>query len=102
VGKAAAYAFDIHLVHDANYGVVYRHELLRQGQRRLTAGDDEHQLAGAGLGGAIRGDDGLAIGLLVPVQRLDDEKFDSLKALAFARGYQGTNNASKLHEQLLT
>ena len=44
-----------------------------QGEGGLAAGDEEDQLAGAGLSGGIGGHQRLAGRLLALVQRLDDE-----------------------------
>ena len=66
-----------YIVDDADDGVVDRNKGGGESERGLAAGDEKHQLAGAGLGGGVRGDDRIAGGLLLLVQGLDDQQLDA-------------------------
>jgi hypothetical protein len=50
-----------------------------QGEGGLAAGDEEDQLARAGLGGGVGRHQRLAGRLLLLVQRLDDEQLDAFQ-----------------------
>jgi len=58
--------------------VIHRHEFFWEHQRRLAAGDYEHQLAWPGLRRPVGGDDGLAGRLAVLIEGLHQQELDSL------------------------
>jgi hypothetical protein len=57
----------IHFVHDPHHRVIHWHERLGQGQRSLSAADNEHEFTGSGLSGGIRGYHRFTYGMLLPV-----------------------------------
>ena len=68
------------------------------GQRRLSAGYVVHQLVGTGHRNPIRGHNRLTHLLLLLVERLDDQKPDTLEAVYLGRGDNGTDDSSQLHD----
>jgi hypothetical protein len=87
----------VHFVHDPHHRVINRHERLGKGQRSLSAANDEHQFAWAGLGGGIRSHHRLAGRMLPAVQRLNDEQLYALQSDVFMLGDYLADDSSEIH-----
>jgi hypothetical protein len=68
---------------------------------RFPAAYDEHKLVGAGLEGGIGSYNGLAFGLLLFGQWLDNQEFNACQPFVFLSGNHGANDAGQLHQAFL-
>ncbi len=87
----------MHLVDDADDCMVDGDEPDGQRFGRLPRGNEVHELTRSRHVGGVGCHDGLSRGPLAPVERLDDEKPDTLETLALDRGDDGSPNGAELH-----
>src|ERR1035441_1001872 len=87
------------VVHDADDGVIDGHKPRVERQRRFASAFEVDQLAGAGGPSGVAGDERLAFGAALLVERLNPEERDAFESFIYDAGRQGADDLAQQHQE---